>query len=85
MFLDKKTASRYKPCSKKVTETDYVVSYDITNNSDFDAKEVSQVYVKDVFSLVVRPVKELKAFSKDLIKAKQTITVSHTLSNRAFA
>ncbi len=70
---------------KKVTETDYVVSYDITNNSDFDAKEVSQVYVKDVFSLVVRPVKELKAFSKDLIKAKQTITVSHTLSNRAFA
>ena len=70
---------------KKVTETEYVVSYDITNNSDFDAKEVSQVYVKDVFSLVVRPVKELKAFSKDLIKAKQTITVSHTLSNRAFA
>ena len=51
----------------------------------FDAKEVSQVYVKDVFSLVVRPVKELKAFSKDLIKAKQTITVSHTLSNKAFA
>ena len=70
---------------KKITETEYVISYDVTNNSDFDAKEVSQVYVKDVFSSVIRPEKELKAFSKDLIKAKETVTISHTLKNRDFA
>lgn len=70
---------------KKVAETEYEISYDITNNSDFDAKEVSQVYIKDVFSSVIRPIKELKAFSKNLIKPKETITVSHTLSDRAFA
>lgn len=69
----------------KINETKYQIFYDITNNSDFDAKEVSQVYIKDVFSTVIRPVIELKAFSKNLIKAKQTKTISHTLSSRAFA
>lgn len=44
------------------------VSYTIKNNSSVDAKEISQVYVKDVFSFVLRPEKELKGFSKDFIK-----------------
>lgn len=70
---------------EKHSETDYTVSYDITNNSDFDAKEVSEIYVKDVISMVARPEKELKAFSKDLIPAKSTVTVSVKLDNRAFA
>lgn len=70
---------------EKLTETDYIVSYDITNNSNFDAKEISQVYVKDVISMVARPEKELKAFSKDLIPANSTVTVSVKLDSRAFA
>ncbi len=70
---------------KKITETDYEVSYDITNDSDFDAKEVSEIYVKDVFSMVIRPEKELKGFSKDLIKAHTTKTVKIQLNKRAFA
>lgn len=69
----------------KQSETDYVISYDITNDSDFDAKEVSQLYVKDVFAYVIRPEKELKGFSKDLIKAHQTKTVSVKLDYRSFA
>ena len=56
---------------------DYLVSYDIENISDTDGKEVSQVYIKDVFSLLPRPEKELAAFSKDFIKAgeKKHVTV----------
>ncbi len=69
----------------KNSETNYTISYDITNNSDFDAKEVSQVYVKDYFSAVIRPEKELKGFSKDLIKAHQTKTIKIELDERAFA
>lgn len=70
---------------EKHSETDYTISYDITNNSDFDAKEVSQVYVRDVLCMVSRPVKELKAFSKDLIPAHGTVTVTVKLDKRAFA
>ncbi len=69
----------------KEGETDFIVSYDITNESEFDAKEVSQIYVKDVISSVIRPEKELKGFSKDLIKAGQTKTVKVKLDKNAFA
>lgn len=55
---------------------DYLVSYDIENVSDTDGKEVSQVYIKDVFSLLPRPEKELAAFSKDFIKAGEKKRVS---------
>ncbi len=70
---------------KKLGATDYEVSYDITNNSDFDAKETSQVYVKHLFAMVVRPEKELRAFSKDLIKAGETKRICVKLDKKAFA
>ena len=70
---------------EKVGETDFTVSYDIKNLSGFDAKEISQVYVKDVFASVVRPERELKGFSKDLIKAGEIKRVSVNLDFRSFA
>lgn len=69
----------------KINETEYEVSYNITNNSDIDAQEVSQLYVKDVFCMVSRPPKELKGFSKDLIKAHSTKRVTLKLDARSFA
>lgn len=50
-----------------------------------DAKEISQVYVRDAFSYVKRPYKELKGFSKDLIKAHETVKVTVELDKSAFA
>ena len=38
------------------------VSYTITNTSKIDAKEVSQLYVRDMLSSVLRPIKELKGY-----------------------
>ncbi len=70
---------------KKLGDTDYELSYDITNNSEFDAKEVSQVYVKHILPLVLRPEKELRAFRKDLIKAGERKTISIKLDKSAFA
>ena len=70
---------------KKLGETDYEISYSIRNESDVDAKEVSQVYVKDVFAMVVRPKKELKGFSKDLIKAHEEKRITIKLDASAFA
>ncbi len=70
---------------EKKGEAEFTVSYDITNLSNIDAKEVSQVYVSDVFANVSRPEKELKGFSKDLIKAGQTVNVKVDLDFRSFA
>lgn len=69
----------------KLGLTDYEVSYDITNNSEFIAKEISQVYVRDVFSMVLRPLKELKGFSKDEIAPQETKTIKLKLNERSFA
>ncbi|MBR2498732.1 MAG: glycoside hydrolase family 3 C-terminal domain-containing protein [Clostridia bacterium] len=66
-------------------ECDFTVSYDITNVSNVDGAEVSQVYVKDVFSMVIRPEKELKGFEKTFIKAGETKRVSVKLDFRSFA
>ena len=70
---------------QKNGEYDYTVSYKIKNLSNVDAKEVSQVYVRDLFSSVVRPIRELKGFSKDLIKAGEEKVVKVNLDKRSFA
>lgn len=70
---------------QKLGETDYEVSYDIENVSPIDGKEVSQVYVKDVFANVSRPEKELKGFQKTFLKAGEKKRVTHTLNYRSFA
>ncbi len=70
---------------EKQTGTDYIVKFKIKNTSDIDAKEISQVYVKDVCSSVIRPEKELKGFSKNLIKAGETVEVSILLDKSSFS
>ena len=70
---------------KKLSETDYEVSYQIKNVSSVDAKEISQVYVSDVFSMVSRPVKELKGFEKTFLKAGESKRVTIKLDARSFA
>lgn len=70
---------------EKIDETTYDISYDIKNTSSFDGAEISQVYVRDVFSMVQRPIAELKQFSKDFIKAGETKTIKVRLDKDAFA
>lgn len=48
------------------------VTVTIRNVGDRDGLEVPQVYVRDVVSSVVTPVKELKGFAKELIKQGET-------------
>ena len=69
---------------EKLDSGNYIVSYDIKNTSNVNAKEISEVYVSDVISTVVRPINELKNFSKDLIKAGETKTISVELKERDF-
>ncbi len=61
------------------------VSVPVTNTGSREGAEVVQVYVRDVKSSVVRPVKELKAFKKVNLKPGQTEVVHLTLGKDAFA
>ncbi len=70
---------------EKISETDYEVSYTVTNTSSVDGKEVSQVYVRDVFAMVTRPDKELKGFEKTHLKAGESKRVTVVLNARSFA
>lgn len=70
---------------EKTGDTDFTVSYTIKNISEVDGKEISQVYVRDVIAMVARPVKELKGYSKDLIKAGEEKRVSVKLDYSSLA
>ncbi|MEA1848582.1 glycoside hydrolase family 3 N-terminal domain-containing protein [Chryseobacterium sp. MHB01] len=56
------------------------ISVNISNNGSYDGEEVVQLYIRDLFGKVVRPVKELKGFQKVFIKKGETKTVSFTLT-----
>jgi beta-glucosidase len=60
------------------------VRMDVTNTGKVRGKEVVQLYVRDLKSLVARPEKELKAFTKVELAPKQTKTVRFTLDREAF-
>jgi Beta-glucosidase-related glycosidases len=56
-----------------------IVDVKIKNVGNVNGKEVVQLYVRDVVSSVVTPIKQLKAFSKVLVKVGDTQTVRLTL------
>lgn len=57
------------------------LSVDVTNNGEFDAEEVVQLYLSDSSATMVsRPLRELKGFKKVFIKKKETVTVEFTIT-----
>ncbi len=60
------------------------VSFTVTNTSDRDGKEVSQLYVGLKGSQLIRPRKELKGFAKTCIKAGQSARVHIAFDDKTF-
>ncbi|OZJ06655.1 hypothetical protein BZG36_00279 [Bifiguratus adelaidae] len=60
------------------------VSVHVKNTGAMDGAEAVQVYVRDVVSSLVRPIKELKAFAKIQVQAGQTQKVEISLDKHAF-
>ncbi len=61
------------------------VSVDVQNTGYRAGKEIVQVYVRDVQSRLVRPEKELKAFTKVALEPGETKTVTLTLDQEALS
>jgi len=62
------------------------VTVNVENAGDYDGEEVVQLYVRDLFGCVVRPVKELKGFKKLFLKKgeNQLVTFNITPSDLKF-
>jgi len=56
------------------------ISVNVSNTGNYDGVEVVQLYIRDLFGKVVRPVKELKGFEKIFIKKGETKSVTFTLT-----
>jgi beta-glucosidase len=61
------------------------VGFDVTNSGPRDGAEVAEVYVGDTHARVPRPVKELKGFSKVMLKPGETRHIQVSLDRRAFS
>lgn len=56
------------------------ISVNVANTGKYDGEEVVQLYIRDLFGKVVRPVKELKGFQKVFIKKGENKTVTFNLT-----
>ena len=74
------TTFEYVDCALSdsvLTDKDQLtVTVKVKNTGKMDGKEVVQLYVRDRFSSVATPIRQLKAFRKDLIKAGATNTLT---------
>lgn len=71
---------------KEFLDTEIVkVCVKIKNTGKQAGKEIVQLYVRDVESSVIRPIKELKGFEKITLKPGEEKFVTFTLKKRAFA
>lgn len=56
------------------------ISVTVSNTGKYDGEEVVQLYIRDLFGKVVRPVKELKGFRKVFIKKGESKKVDFKLT-----
>ena len=64
--------------------SDKGVSFEIKNVGDVDGKEIAQLYVGLKNSVVIRPVKELKGFTKVFLKAGESKRVEIPFDDKTF-
>ncbi|UOU97717.1 glycoside hydrolase family 3 C-terminal domain-containing protein [Chryseobacterium daecheongense] len=78
--------TQFKYSDIKLSSTDLkgnqtlTISVNVSNTGNYDGEEVVQLYIRDLFGKVVRPVKELKGFQKVFIKKGETQTITFKLS-----
>ncbi|MGV6845986.1 MAG: fibronectin type III-like domain-contianing protein, partial [Lutibacter sp.] len=58
------------------------VSFKVTNTGESDGAEVAQLYVQDIESSVIRPIKELKGFKKVFLKKGEETTIELILTKK---
>jgi beta-glucosidase len=68
------SSARFKP-GGRLTAT-----VTVTNAGAYDGRETVQLYIRDLYGSVVRPVRELKGFQQVFLKAGESKTLTFTLT-----
>jgi beta-glucosidase len=71
--------------AEQKTGKEFTAQITITNSGEVAGKEVVQLYVRDIESTFIRPLKELKAFKKLFLNPGESQLVTFTLNNRSLA
>lgn len=79
------TRFAYGSCEAGQEGENFRIRCEVTNIGPCDGAEVVQLYVSDPESIVTRPLKELRAFSKVALKAGETRCVEFMLTPRDLA
>ena len=64
----------------EVTSAIAAITVSITNEGPFDGAEVVQLYIRDEYASVTRPVKELKAFKRIFLKNGESTDVTFEIT-----
>jgi len=56
-----------------------VITFDLTNTGNYVGKEVAQLYIRDLYASVTRPVRELKRFEMISLKPGETNQVTFSI------
>ncbi len=81
----KENALRCDTAAVSVKALPVYVSVEVTNSGAMDGDEVVQLYVRDEYASVTRPVKELKAFRRVHIPAGETVQVAFEITPEMLA
>ncbi len=72
--------SNLKLSKKTMLKTEAItVTFDLQNTGKYAGEEVAQLYLRDMVSQPVRPVKELKGFQKVMLQPGETKTITFTI------
>lgn len=78
--------SNLKIDKEKISDTETLnVTVNVKNTGKVQGKEIVQLYVHEIETSVVRPIKELKGFEKISLEVGEEKTVSFELNKRSFA
>ncbi|GAB0157399.1 beta-glucosidase BglX [Chryseobacterium sp. Alg-005] len=78
--------TQFKYSDMKLSSTDLkghqtlTITVNVSNTGNYDGEEVVQLYIRDLFGKVIRPVKELKGFQKIAIKKGESKAVTFKLT-----
>jgi len=65
---------------EKINKNSIKINFKVINESNVDGEEVVQLYIRDLFSSITRPVKELKRFRKVGFVSNEEKSMSFTLN-----
>lgn len=64
---------------------DIIISFDLQNTGSYAGEEVAQLYLRNLVSQPLRPIKELKGFQKVMLQLGETKTITFTIDKEKLA